>query len=345
MDKKDFICTTPFQYAEVHDKEMHLCCPAWLKNGNIYESDDLHANFHSEKATKIRESILDGSYSYCDENDCPALASLKRGIQRPQLILKKEHNTPKAHLKSINLCFDRSCNLECPSCRTEFINYLGNMRQDVDQKVKQIEDKLADGLQYISLSGSADPFYSKSFRQFLINFKPEKYPLLRVINIHTNGLLWSEKLWARMPKVHKFVKTANISIDAATKHTYENETRIGGKWETLIERVKFILTLDTIQEQIFSFVVQDTNYKEMVRFWEIFYNELGKHKQNKIIIFFNHIGNWGTYSEEEYKQKDVSNPDHPEHLDFIEEIKKIDKLPGTMHNFSYIIGGKKQTLI
>ena len=77
IDKSKYICTTPFGYTEVFDDKQFLCCPGWLKE-DIYETDNIKENFNSKKSQKIRESILDGSYKYCDEHQCPHLSGFKQ---------------------------------------------------------------------------------------------------------------------------------------------------------------------------------------------------------------------------------------------------------------------------
>ena len=238
----------------------------------------------------------------------------------------------------VNFCFDRSCNLQCPSCRSELINYLGKDRIGVDDKLRQVNDEISETIKRLYLSGSADPFFSKSFRQFLINFDPTKYPMMEKIHIHTNGILWTEQLWERMKSIHPFVKSCEISIDAATQDTYETKTRIGGKWETLLNQLDFIIQIPTISEYIFSFVVQDSNYKEMYDFYKLI-TELNK-PNKKINIFFNHITNWGTYSESEYLLKDISNPNHELYSDFLVELDRIHNKKNVSHNFNHLFETK-----
>ena len=66
------------------------------------------------------------------------------------------------------------------------------------------------------------------------------------IHIHTNGSLWTQSMWDTMKEVQPFVRTCEVSIDA-TKDTYENKTRIGGKWDILLENLKFITNIKTIE--------------------------------------------------------------------------------------------------
>ena len=343
IDKSKLICTTPFGYTEVFDDKQFLCCPGWLKE-DIYETNNIKDNFNSKKSQEIRKSILDGSYKYCNENQCPHLTALKQDkFIDGRFVIKNKNSIEKykpiSKVGIVNFCFDRSCNLQCPSCRNELINYLGKDRNSVDEKLKQVNEEVSQTIKKLYLSGSADPFYSKSFRQFLINFDPKKYPMMEGIHIHTNGILWTEQLWERMNSIHPYVKSCEISIDAATKDTYENKTRIGGKWEILLQQLDFIINIPTIDKYIFSFVVQDSNYKEMYDFYDLI-SSLNWKFDKKINIFFNHITNWGTYSESQYLSKDISNPNHELHDDFLIELNKIHNQKNVLHNFNHLLENK-----
>jgi MoaA/NifB/PqqE/SkfB family radical SAM enzyme len=342
VDKKDFICSIPFHYSEVFKDRHYLCCPGWL-NENVYESGDMLKDFNSEKSNQIRESLLDGSYKFCSETQCPHLVALKDGKHIDGRLVPKENFNHKTEFNNINLCFDESCNLKCPSCRTNFINFKGKDRETVEEKLIQVETTLAPTLKKMTLTGGGDPFFSPSFRKFLLRFEPSKFPKLKNIHLITNGNLWNEQLWSKLHKIHPFVETAEISIDAATKNTYENKTRLGGNWDQLMDNLKFITSINSIKTFTFSFVTQDTNYKEMLDFCNIFriFNEL---KDKNYTVFFNHITNWGTFTEEQYKAKDISNPEHKEHNEFLMELRKIDRLPNVLHNFGHLVD-KKKTII
>jgi len=348
IDKSKYICATPFGYTEVFDDKQFLCCPGWLKE-DIYETDNINQNFNSEKSQEIRKSILDGSYKFCDENQCPHLSGLKQNkFIDNRFVLKTKESlqryNPISNINMVNFCFDRSCNLQCPSCRSELINYLGKDRNSVDEKLRQVNEEISPTIKRLYLSGSADPFFSKSFRQFLIEFDPRRYPKMKRIHIHTNGILWTEQLWERMKSVHPFVKSCEISIDAATQDTYENKTRIGGKWETLLKQLDFIINIPTINSYIFSFVVQDSNYKEMYDFSQLINNLNWKNKKS-YNIFFNHITNWGTYSEEQYQIKDVSNSYNKLHNDFLKELDRLKNVNNVTHNFNHLIDPIQKSLI
>ena len=91
INKSDYICTAPFRYTEVHDKVQWLCCPSWLPV-DIEQGLGIKGNFRSEKAEEVRETILDGSYSKCDELQCPYLAELKNNKISARFIPKTDKN-------------------------------------------------------------------------------------------------------------------------------------------------------------------------------------------------------------------------------------------------------------
>ena len=346
INKEDYICTTPFRLTEIHDTEQYLCCPSWLKT-NIWDGKSIESSFKSKKAKKVRQSILDGNYKYCDEIVCPYLSGLKRGKFNPIFVKKNkktlEYYKNTQEIKTVNFCFDRSCNYQCPSCRQGLINYYGKDRDNVEKKLKEVNDILSDKINTIYLSGSADPFYSKSFRKFLQEFKSSKFPNMYRIHIHTNGSLWTQSMWDTMKEVQPFVKTCEVSIDAATKDTYENKTRIGGKWDTLLENLKFITNIKTIEWFCFSFVVQDTNYKEMYDFYKLIESYFID-KDVTWEVKFTQIINWKTFTDEEYKLKTVHDSEHKEHHNFMNELDRIKDLPKVVHNFSHLTKNEKQII-
>jgi len=343
MSYSNSICVIPFKYSEVFKDRHYLCCPGWL-NEDVYSTGNMLNDFNSTKANKIRDSILDGSYKYCSKTQCPHLSSIEKGINLDGRFIPKTEEAinyvNKLTLNNVNLCFDESCNYKCPSCRLDFINFKGKELQSVEDKLLQVEKELAPNLQKITLTGGGDPFFSNSFRKFLLRFDHKKFPKLKNIHILTNGSLWTEALWNKLDKIHPYVKTCEISIDAATKQTYENEVRLGGVWEKLLDNLKFITTINTIKNFTFSFVTQDTNFREMLMFCQLFNSSYNLRDKN-FTIFFNHITNWGTFSDQEYKSKDISNPEHPDHEEFLEMLIKVNNQPNVVHNFNHLIKHKK----
>ena len=338
LKKEDFICMTPFTYTEVFDNQQRLCCNNWLtEDNNIMLTDSIKDNYYSDKANDIRESILDGSYSRCSETHCPKLAGLKNNVQPEDFIERTPENIKKTReetrISMVNFCFDRSCNLACPSCRVEFINVHGKEREEVEEKMRQVDEEINEEVESLYLSGTADPFFSNSYRKFLMNLDPSRYPKLRHIHIHTNGNLWTEQFWGKLHKIHHLIKTSEISIDAATKSTYD-VVRRGGDWDKLMENLKFIVALPQMKNFYFSMVVSDDNYKEMFDFHKLLKGIFDKHAPNADwAVFYNKLTDWGTYSSEVFKAKAVFEPEHELYGDFLNELAKIKPLKNKTTNF------------
>ena len=103
----------------------------------------------------------------------------------------------------------------------------------------------------------------------------------------------------------------------------------------LLENLEFITTIDTIKFFSFSFVVQDTNFREMKQFYDIITNYM-KGSKSKFDVFYNAITNWGTYTEEEYLEKNVTNPNHKDHKEFLEVLEEMKDLPFFTNNFNHL---------
>ena len=336
LDKKDWICTQPFNFAEIFDHTMYMCCPQWLPD-NLGNPNNIYENWISNKANDIRRSIVDGSYKFCNENKCPKLIGLKEGksygfIPKQEFLDNIDEYTDSP-IKSVKFNFDQSCNLMCPSCRTDKINYEGEKRDRTELLISNIEEQMGEGLERIETSGSGDPFFSRTFRKWLMNFDLSKYPNLKHIHLHTNGTLWNKSNWTRMKKIHPFVKSCEISVDAATRDTYENKTRLGGKWDDIVSNLNYIAPLPFLEDVILSFVVQYDNFQEMKLFYN-FTEEIFGGTNKNWRIFFNRVSNWGTFSKEQFEHVDIGNPNHPEYNKLLIEYSKLQKLDRVVHNLT-----------
>lgn len=366
---KTHVCLQPFKHMEFFNEMASLCCPTWLKKPLLYPTEDRknynYDVWNSQESQDIRQSILDGSYKYCDKELCPHLNTLlKTGhntgmfarIDKPELDEIKykgaqQFNFPftdvdgvliegevevKSTPGSLNFTFDDSCNLKCPSCRVGTIMAKPDEVKKIDKIIEFIDNNYAKNCKRIVITGSGDPFASKSFRKFLFNFNPTKWPNLNTIYLVSNGILFTPKNWEMMKSAQPYIKDVEISIDAGTKETYENKTRLGGKWDVLIENLKFISTIKTIDNLRISFIVQKDNFKEMSTAVNIMY-DIFKEKINtneykeKTTIFFGRIAQWSHMSEKETFDKDVSNKNNPYHSEFIKELNKLYELKDKIH--------------
>jgi hypothetical protein len=351
---KNYTCLVPFIRLEIHHKQNFMCCPSWIKK-ELPNNVPLDELWNSEEAKEIRASVLDGSFKFCDANLCPFLKEVinnknkKSGHVTHESLLtgelrkifdEKITTIPITEVKEINFSFDRSCNFKCPSCRTDYIIANTERQQGINATIAEIENVYSESVETLYISGTADAFASASYRNYLRNFDNTKYKKLKKIHLHTNGSLWNKEMWESVKNTHRYVKTCEISVDSGTKDTYENKTRIGGNWDTLIENLKFISTIKSLKQIKISFVVQDMNYKEMRQFYDV----ISSIFSNKIDIFYGRILNWGTYSDEDFINIDVTNRDNVNHSDFISEFNKIYNLPNVSHNLHEFITPTKRLI-
>jgi len=347
MNLKNYICGVPFNSLEIHNNVCFVCCPSWLPNKIEICEISLKDIYNSKPIVDIRNSILDGSFKYCDKELCPYLSKLVNyGVPSGPIHLKRnsnykspiiDNNTPEYLVMN----FDRTCNYKCPSCRVDLIVENSEGLKRIEKTIDEIDTYYSENVKTLYITGTGDPFVSVSFRNYLRNFDSKKYPKLQNIHLHTNASMWNKEMWDSMPNVHKYVHTCEISIDAGTQDTYENKTRLGGKWNNLINNLNFIKTIPTLNNIKTSFVVQDTNYIEMETFYNLMYSIFGK----KVNVFFGKITNWGTFSEGEFKLKQVWDINHPEHELFKINFNKIWKNSNVFHNLYEFIDNTNKTLI
>lgn len=346
-DLKKYVCTSPFQNLEIHDTNNFMCCPSWLPKKI--------SNWNDEDAKDIRKSVMDGSFKYCKTKYCPFLSELLNNkkfsttnpiVEKNKIpeFIEKNYNPISGHMNIgpgvVQFTFDRSCNFKCPSCRLDIITADGKTIKNIEAKIDEIEIKYGADLKWLYITGSGDPFVSVAFRNFLKNFDPTKYPNLTNIHLHTNASMWTKEMWNSMKAIWPYVTTCEISIDAGTQYTYENITRLGGNWDTLINNLKFINTIPKLTYIKTSFVVQDSNYMEMQIFLNLIKSIFGK----KAHIYFGKIINWNTFTEGEFLLKKIWDTKHPEYKLFCNEFDKIWKDPQVFHNMHEIIQ-IKNTLI
>ena len=264
VDLKNYICDVPFNSLEIHNNVCFLCCPSWLTKKIENKNRTLNDIFNGEEVDDIRNSILDGSYKYCDKKMCPYLNKLitdniTTGPIRTKELSKYKNGTKSKSPEYVVMNFDRTCNYKCPSCRVDLIVENSEGIKRVEKTIEEIDEHFSKDVKILYITGTGDPFVSVGFRNYLRNFNPKKYPKLEKIHLHTNASMWNKEMWDSMPNIHKYVKSCEISIDAGTKETYENKTRIGGNWDNLLSNLKFISEIKTLGIIKTSFVVQDTN--------------------------------------------------------------------------------------
>ncbi|MGA8496786.1 MAG: radical SAM protein [Xanthobacteraceae bacterium] len=318
---KGLFCSQPFEYGQVDPLgQLYLCCPQMLPKvaGNL-EQQDLMAAWNSDSAMEIRRSILDGSFKYCCEATCGLLQN--RSLPRLSDVQQPEHRriidegiTRLNHgPRTINLSYDRTCNIACPSCRTEKIVLMGKARDRAAIiHARVIGDHLRDARQLI-ITGSGDPFASRLYLSFLRTFDPAANRSLE-IRLSTNGLLLDEKMWDSI--CNEAITGVDVSVDAMRPDTYRANR--GGSFEMLLDNLRFLGRLrrsGKLRRLEMHFVVQANNFAEMPAF-AAFGAEI-----ECDVVCFKQLVNWGTYSRADFEYRAVQLPEHPQHGDLLNILR------------------------
>jgi len=326
---KNRFCARPFDSFELQENgSVYLCCPTRLRwrAGNLHDSSAAEI-WNSKVAQDIRRGILDGTFEHCNHDLCPeiqagTLPNRAEAAKNPRYRDIIDGN--KTKLDGIpaffNLSNDKSCNLSCPSCRTQRIQFNDGPGYEAR---KTLQDRLVESFFtepteqpfVVNVTGSGDPFASRIFRDFLFDLDKAKFPHMQV-NLQTNGVLFTEKTWANLKKIHGAVGSVLVSFDAATEATYAI-TRRGGDWQMLLANMDFLARVRReggIGELILYFVVQKANFREMADFVRI-----GK-RFNADRVYFQRAVNWGTWSVAEHEDQSVWHADHPLHAEFARAV-------------------------
>lgn len=271
-------CILPFIHLEVAEAGRILCC-CWGKYSSlgVLRNKTISQVWNSKEFQLLRKKIYEGKLDdICDKKICHVLLSGKiwseEDLRRAKLpsrliddIKNKKTKLSVGPLK-ITLSDIGTCNFHCKMCYRYFAPENKRFSQNlIKKKLPNFLDKNLKQKLVIKLTGNGEPFFRRETREFLQKFNPKKYPNVR-FEILTNGLLLTPKMWRTIS--HNKIREINVSIDAASKSTYE-KIRIGGKWEKLIKNLKFIGNLrraNKIKYFYINMVVMKSNYQEMKDF-------------------------------------------------------------------------------
>ena len=287
-------------------------CQSWLPQsiGNL-QIKSLQEIIGSDMHRHLQSSITDGTYRYCNEHQCSYIKS--------DAVL---HGQPD-RIQHLRLAIDDSCNLRCPSCRKGMIFHKQGSAYNLGIK---LADKINDWLHsyehpiQVHIGSDGDPFASHVYRHFMEQ-TPERHNIK--YSILTNGLMFKE-FHSRVPYVINNLHELGVSIDGATKETYE-KLRLGGKWEKIIEG------LECMAEQkqqhgfrfILHFVVQKDNYHEMEAIID-----LGE-KYGADRVWLNKIEDWGT--SDDFHTQDIWGT-----ADYKEKFSKVVERIHSRNNDRFI---------
>ena len=319
---RDKICPLPFKRFDIGPNgDVLVCCGHWLPKtiGNIVRENPTDI-LNSSSARKIRSSMLDGSYKYCNHLECGSMnqGTLTKFSEVEDQVLRdaiNSNNTIVNETETLLFAFDQTCNLACPSCRKEKIIEKPSQNEE---KATAIANKIGPVLRnckILNINPAGELFFSLPSRKILESINEKDHPDLH-LDIISNGTLFSESEWSKFPNIHKKIRSVRISTDSCSRETFE-KLRYLGKWDIFLRNVQFLGTLrkeGKIPQLKFSFTYQKDNFREM-RDFIAFCKSL-----NADFAIFERLQNLGSFSNEEYIARAVHHQDHPLYNDFINEI-------------------------
>ncbi len=345
IPKIDFLCEKPFSAFEIKPEGRTLIC------GGMHETYEkcipmYYADFsdiwHSNLLKVVRLSCINGTYSFCDPVICNYIRESgvrtintddckyekEKTKQQIEYINKKRSNEinqifdrdryKRKELESpltVQMGFDESCNLHCPSCRKSVYYAEANKLDELERFKDRIYAEVIDNVERIKIAGMGEAFAGKIYREML--FDSELAAKVRKLGIISNGSMFTPAIFDKLFEIWEEIRVM-ISMDGATKKTAE-KLRKGINfdiWKHNMEYIGEMRKRGRIDNLAFNFVVQRENYLEMPDFVDL---TLGYHADQ---IKFSVLGNWSGLSSkefDEYSMFDENGEMKPELVDVVRD--------------------------
>lgn len=309
------ICNIPHRAITIDDNlNCLLCiCDGWLPIpvGSVNDFNSIEEVFQGDVAKILQSDIDSKKYTWCAVEHC--------GI--------KKHNIQHEHYTLI-VNIDRSCNLQCPSCRREKYlvtdGELYNKKVEAANKILQWLENFNKPIRIIT-SGDGDPLASLIMRPIIKNWKFKKNQNLL---LKTNGLLIKKQL--KNSELLDNIEVFDISIDAGSKDVYE-KIRLGGSWEVLIDNFDFLFEKNKQDKTVLNFALQNDNFSDLYNFADIC-----ERYQFRGVV--HQLDDWGTWNDavvlhpDEWTQKNGYFFDHDvlagSHVNFEKCKNMVSELKG-----------------
>lgn len=269
-------CLVPFTRMQFGGEgNVTTCCSTFTKVktvGNM-KKETIEEIWNGWEIQKLRRLMLLGDIDKICFPDCPFLAHEPIPIKKiktdneQKRMLKEDLELGKTKLRSHPSWFDLgnydACNLHCIMCNRTDSKAIPDYVTKTHKNLANYYDKEIT----LHLTGNGDFLVRSDTRDLLKKFPQDKYPNVR-FQILTNGLLF-KSVWEGIK--HCNYTLVNVSIDAATKGTYE-KIRRGGRWETLMESLQLLKKLKEegkFSDVVINMIVMRSNYKEIPLFVEM----------------------------------------------------------------------------
>lgn len=265
--------------------------------------------YNSEAAKRFRQTLIDGTYDYCNEENCPYMAN---NILESQLIEIEE--IPE-YPEIVSLAYDRRCNYHCTCC-------ISRCDSKMDPVVREkVEGEIRAALPYVktfSANGLGEFFVSDSMMELVSEWKPEEIEDAK-FELETNGSLFSEENWRKVENIGDADLSVTLTVHSFEEAAYQYLSGTKMKISRMVENLKFVKKLreeGKINFLEIAMVMQERNFRTLPEFIDRCLNEFGADKvrvrrflpekamDENIEWFF-----------------DIRNPLHPYHQEYLEVMK------------------------
>lgn len=304
-------CRNPFNTLYILPDGYTTCCQSWLTpEVPIFHVDHLspwqiwnHKNF-----VELRRRVLAENFHTCQR--CPRFqnAAVPEETDRDMQPIMK-----RGPLRVI-ITNDLVCNLACWSCRPKAIGRNKNVERVQKRRMVSLLNTFKKDLRTVQLLQSGEVFASPIHMEWLKSINPVEYHEDFNLEITTNATLMIQK-WNSVSNVHDLVDYISVSIDAATKETYE-VVRKPGKWEDLVSGIdlcRSLLQSGKISRLNFTFVVQENNFSEIPAFIRM------AKDYGATCGFIPLLPWWQT--QQQIRQRCPAMPTHPRHKEYLSVLQ------------------------
>ncbi len=313
-------CQRGWEYAQIFGEEgaVEICSWASMNYhpiGKLTENT-MYDIWHGEDARKFRQSLIDGSYCYCEKEKCPWMAN---GTLEEHM---KEYDDELEYPVDVSLSFQRACNYTCTCCADN--ENIRAKTKDAEKNLSQISgeiEKFIDNVEILSANGRGELFASKHIMDMLHNWKPSKSVEKIKVILETNGSLFNESNWKKIENLGNYDLKVAITVMSFEEKTYQFLSGTKLPVKNILDNLHFVKTLrekNIINDFEIGTVIQERNFREMPEFSKRCVEEFGVDRVRLRPYF-----PWGPADPIVKWVYDVRNPYHPYYVEY-EEMLKAD---------------------
>ncbi len=296
----DLECNTMLNNMEIFYRGNTRCCCTTFVDQDLDNmmNKDVDELWHSKRHKILCLSTENRTYSFCDKTMCPLFVA--KNSSQPQITDRSYKNmTNRPEVLAVG--YDSSCNLKCVTCRKQLYIAQEKELEELNRITEIIREKYLPACKFLILAGDGEVFASRTYQSVYedAGCNPD------FIRILSNGTLFTKERWKTFIRGKSGRIMLTVSIDAASKETYE-QIRCNGDFNQLQKNMEFAARLrreGALSYFRINFVVQKKNYHEMIPFVQ-WGEKLGVDE-----VFFTKILNWGTYTDEEFQQISMMEAD------------------------------------